>query len=324
MGDPPTAWRKVLWCPQPFPDNHTDDNFLECLIINADVAHRSYRRVVWQSLAVAQQVSLAACVAAVAYHLHQGTLLPATLLAWEAALLAGGAALLAALAPAGRRGAARAAASAAGLLALTAALSPVYATLTASVSPDTVVASAAALLLAHLYLHDYAPPRGPSPWGAAGTEATPREAWTRYAPSLAGSLGLACALCAAVLMASQAPGLPAVAALMALSVEVHILAPPLQHAAAARAPVLHAAFTAGSGVAAARLVGAASVVLLSALACTLAGVTLLCPMWLVRIHKFKAQINGPWDQADPDLGALAAALAVPGGGTEAVASVKLK
>jgi phosphatidylinositol glycan class C protein len=312
MGDPPAAWRKALWCPQPFPDNHTDDNFLECLVINADVVHRSYRRVVWQSLAVAQQVSLAAAVAAVAYHLHQGTLAPAVLLAWEAALLAGGAVLLAALAPTGLRGTLRAAASAAGLLVLTAALSPVYATLTASISPDTVIACAAALLLAHLYLHDYAPPRRPPPWCPTGSDEGLNTA--SYSPSLAGSLGLACALCAAVLMASQAPSLPAVAALMALSVEIHILAPPLQHAAAERAPVLHAAFTAGAVAAAARLVGHASVVLLSALGCTLAGVTLLCPMWLVRIHKFKAQINGPWDQADPDLGALAAAAVAGRGG----------
>jgi len=28
---------------------------------------------------------------------------------------------------------------------------------------------------------------------------------------------------------------------------------------------------------------------------------LLCPMWLVKIHKFKAQINGPWDEAVPRL-----------------------
>jgi hypothetical protein len=26
-------------------------------------------------------------------------------------------------------------------------------------------------------------------------------------------------------------------------------------------------------------------------------ISLLCPRWLVRIHKFKVQINGPWDEA---------------------------
>jgi phosphatidylinositol glycan class C protein len=28
-------------------------------------------------------------------------------------------------------------------------------------------------------------------------------------------------------------------------------------------------------------------------------VSLLCPWWMVRTHKFKAKINGPWDEAVP-------------------------
>jgi hypothetical protein len=32
-----------------------------------------------------------------------------------------------------------------------------------------------------------------------------------------------------------------------------------------------------------------------------AGVTLVCPYWLVHIQKFKAKINGPWDEAVPKL-----------------------
>ena len=31
-------------------------------------------------------------------------------------------------------------------------------------------------------------------------------------------------------------------------------------------------------------------------------VSFLCPRWLVSIHKFKAKINGPWDEAVPLLG----------------------
>ena len=30
-------------------------------------------------------------------------------------------------------------------------------------------------------------------------------------------------------------------------------------------------------------------------------VTLVCPMWMVSVHKFKAKINGPWDEAVPHL-----------------------
>lgn len=49
------------------------------------------------------------------------------------------------------------------------------------------------------------------------------------------------------------------------------------------------------------LVSQTSVLLTSVLLCALAFITLLCPMWMVRIHKFKAQINGPWDEAVPRL-----------------------
>lgn len=28
-------------------------------------------------------------------------------------------------------------------------------------------------------------------------------------------------------------------------------------------------------------------------------VSLICPLFLVKLHKFKAKINGPWDEAVP-------------------------
>ena len=67
------AWRKALWCDQPFDDNHTDENFLECLVVNADVVRRRYWRVVWGALAIDQQVCIAAIVASVAYRLYQAS-----------------------------------------------------------------------------------------------------------------------------------------------------------------------------------------------------------------------------------------------------------
>lgn len=44
-----------------------------------------------------------------------------------------------------------------------------------------------------------------------------------------------------------------------------------------------------------------SAVLASAFCALVLFVALLCPMWLVRVHKFKAQINGPWDEAVPKM-----------------------
>jgi phosphatidylinositol N-acetylglucosaminyltransferase subunit C len=213
--EPPKPWRKALWCPQYYPDNHTDENFLESLVINADVVQRSYRRVVWAALAIDQQVCLTSIVASVAYHLYQGSISAQTIFLYETGLFLGGATLLTLLSKTQeikldqpprlfllprlfQQGA-----STAALVALTAVLSPVYATLTASISPDTIVASAAALLLAHLYLHDYKKPPASSR-GGGSTDGSKNELLPSYSgPSLRGSLGLACAMCSSVLMASQ-------------------------------------------------------------------------------------------------------------------------
>ena len=44
-----------------------------------------------------------------------------------------------------------------------------------------------------------------------------------------------------------------------------------------------------------------SAVLTTAFVALVLFISLLCPMWLVRVHKFKAQINGPWDEAVPKM-----------------------
>ena len=92
-----------------------------------------------------------------------------------------------------------------------------------------------------------------------------------------------------------------------LSLEVYIFAPQLQRRLAGALPFSRALLPAAFAVAALLLVGRQSVLLTSALLCMLAFVALLCPMWLVRIHKFKAQINGPWDEAAPRLSSKLAA-----------------
>lgn len=74
--------------------------------------------------------------------------------------------------------------SLASLAAATALLSPLLGTLTETVSPDSIVACACLLKLAHLFLHDY--------HFAAG-----------LAAALTGSLALGAAVCASVLLASR-------------------------------------------------------------------------------------------------------------------------
>ncbi|KFM25779.1 hypothetical protein F751_2621 [Auxenochlorella protothecoides] len=85
------------------------------------------------------------------------------------------------------------------LAAATALMSPLYSTLTLSISSDTVLACVLGLALAHLYLADYRP------------------ASSGPAASLQGSLSLAAILAAAILVASRLRDVADVAAQLLLS-----------------------------------------------------------------------------------------------------------
>lgn len=89
---------------------------------------------------------------------------------------------------------------------------------------------------------------------------------------------------------------------MVLSTEAYIILPPIvNQIAEITNPIGHMATSVAACMTAVLLVTKASIVVTSALICSLACITFICPMWLVRIQKYKAQINGPWDEAIPKL-----------------------
>eukprot|EP00890_Picochlorum_soloecismus_P004289 jgi/Picsp_1/4861/NSC_02226-R1_phosphatidylinositol n-acetylglucosaminyltransferase subunit c len=170
------------------------------------------------------------------------------------------------------------------LVGLTVVLAPVYATLTASISPDTTVACICGLLLLHLYLHDYRKSINPE-----------------IKPTFLGSLGLACGMCASVLMSTRMQGLLDVIAIMLLSLQIYILAPYFQYDVSKVTKMGHIPSCIMICGGAIKYISSQSIVITSWLICTLLLIVFLCPMWLVRIEKFKANINGPWDEAVPKL-----------------------
>jgi phosphatidylinositol glycan class C protein len=89
---------------------------------------------------------------------------------------------------------------------------------------------------------------------------------------------------------------------MILSTEAYIILPPIiSQIAESTSPWAPMITSLAICMTAVLLVTKASVVITSALLCSLACITFICPMWLVRIQKYKAQINGPWDEAIPKL-----------------------
>lgn len=213
------------------------------------------------------------------------------------------------------------------LAATTALLSPLLASLTQSTSSDSIVSSSCVLILLHLYLHDYSRDgayRGPIVHAGG-------------ARSISASLSLACAACSSVLIASRMPSrahaftqvhwpshsttqshsccwlVPAMACpamppstvscvlQVFVSLKLFILAPYVWRAVAKRSAMGEAVLAALMTGLAVLLIISQSVLMTSAFLCSIVFVVAICPRWLMRIQKFKAQINGPWDEAVPRL-----------------------
>jgi len=266
----------VLYEAQPFEDDFTGPHFLAELELNRGVRPRAFRALVADTVGVGQQLSLVTATALLFYCAAQGRLHPAALLRLDAALLAAGALLRAALR--GPAGGAQAAREAAVLACGSWALSPLLASLTSNVSGDTVAACAAAAFVLHLYLHDYS-------------------LRADVAATLPGSASLGGALTGVTLLASRLPSTPCVTAALLFSLQAFVAWPFLRRdlvrasrrGALAAALALHCATL----TALARV----SRLLAAVLAAALLALTLGCPAALVRCHRLKRRINGPWDEA---------------------------
>ena len=304
--DPALPWRRILYERQGYPDNHTDDSFLERLVLNGRVVPRRFTRVALDATAVSQQLAVVALKASATASLLSGRLSARDALACDAAALAAGA--LVAIRAAQTDGAAIAAAIGAsarlGALMLLAlgALTPLFQTMTAAVSDDTAFATAACALVVSALTHDYAFAHFAS--SDASDDAKARGAGN--------AVSLGCSMFAASVLASRLESRAAVFADMTLSVLLFVLFPFFGRVIKARVPAAgRVAFAAAAHAAAALCVssasaGAAGTTLAAAYVAVVLFVVIACPLWLVRMMRFKRQINGPWDEAKPRAEALAA------------------
>ena len=88
---------------------------------------------------------------------------------------------------------------------------------------------------------------------------------------------------------------------MLISLQLYLLSPYVRRYLRQAAPAAYGILTVMMPLVATALLAPLSVVLMFAFLAAILFVSLLCPFWLVRIHKFKAKINGPWDEAVPEL-----------------------
>lgn len=267
-------WRKVLYIQQPYADNYVGDEFLEELKRNVHVTLCTRTEAVCGAAALLQQSASVALVALAFIELSCGGLRPEPLLASIAASSAAGYGWL--CWAAGRRRLAADLRLAVVFCVFGYGLSPLLATLTDSVSTDSVYALAAAALVVHLGSHEYGP----------------RAAVVSPAISL--NAGLFGALC----LASRLPSTIHVFAFLTASGQLLALLPPLRPHVLRRGGsrtllVLSVCEAAVSLLLLWRLSGTAALLLCGVfvLACP------LLPVLYVSVQRYKDNIYGPWDEA---------------------------
>lgn len=86
--------------------------------------------------------------------------------------------------------------------------------------------------------------------------------------------------------------------------EAYLLWPHVRRYVKQASPAAHVALTGAAVAAAAGLLAPLAASASAAFVAAAAALAFAAPACLVRMHKFKAQINGPWDEAAPRLGSL--------------------
>jgi phosphatidylinositol N-acetylglucosaminyltransferase subunit C len=285
-------WRKVLYERQAFADNYTDAQFLRGLVQNASVEPYDYWQLVSDSAVVSVECSATVLFALLFVHTYSGSLSPAPLLG-----LAGAFAVVSVLFVTGDVDDSAAATSAAAtaarffdvdrfarsvplvllLYGSVLALAPVMRLLTDSFSDDTIWALVVSLLAVHLLFFSYSLERA--------NDANP--------------VSLNAAIFASVLLGSRLASTAHVFGLISVAIQLFALFPLLRRSLRAYSVRLYLVLVWLLNALVLALATQVSSLLAALFALVLVGITLLSPMWLMSIQRYKNEIHGPWDEARP-------------------------
>ncbi|MFS8018921.1 putative phosphatidylinositol N-acetylglucosaminyltransferase [Helianthus anomalus] len=280
-------WRKVAYGGmQPgFDDNHTDDTFLQEMVMNANVVKRDMLKVMLDSVSISQYLCIVALVVLVWAHTLNSTITENFLIILNITLVGSGFFILLLTAKMLSfklllNYAIKISFFTTGLY----VLSPIYHTLTRSISSDSIWALTTSLLILHLFLHNYSGSTIKAP-GALEN------------PNLTSNISLNASIVASLLIASRLPSRLLVFAIILFSLQVFLFAPLITYCLKKYSFRLHLLFSfvlmAITLACVYRLHKLLFVVLLG----LLVFVNLVCPYWLIRIQEYKFEINGPWDEA---------------------------
>nr|GMD16921.1 phosphatidylinositol N-acetylglucosaminyltransferase subunit C-like [Ipomoea batatas]GMD18286.1 phosphatidylinositol N-acetylglucosaminyltransferase subunit C-like [Ipomoea batatas] len=280
-------WRKVAYGGmQPgFDDNHTDESFLEDMIMNANVVKRDLLKVILDSVSISQYICTVCLVVLVWTYTLKSSLNENSLLVLNFSLLGLGFFILLLTAD---------------MLSFNLLLSyvlkisffitglymlsPIYHTLTRSISSDSIWALTASLLIIHLFLHNY-------------SGSTVKAPGTLENPTLTSNISLNASIVASLLIASRLPSRLHVFAIVLFSLQVFLFAPLVTYCVKKYSFRLHLCFSFALMVLTLALIHRLHTLLFVLLLAVFIFVNLVCPYWLIRLQEYKFEINGPWDEA---------------------------
>eukprot|EP00474_Spongospora_subterranea_P001691 CRZ02149.1 hypothetical protein [Spongospora subterranea] len=281
-GQPKKPWRRILYERQDYPDNFVDDTFLSLLITNANVQNPTFGSLVFDSLAITQEISIAGIFLSVFWTVLRRTFSADFLVALDVFLILFGSALKIAL---DSNFDARSINIGDGFgklldlfkfLGILLGLSPVLMTLTSAYSDDTIWALNLVLCTTHVFLHDYT--------------FTPIRT-----TAFAGTISLNAAIFASILLASRLKVSGDVFAFVLFAFLVFAGFPFLSSSIRRYSSRLHLAVTLLLQGLVLILLSFISLAACVAMMCCFLFITLVCPFWLKWIKRYKNEIQGPWD-----------------------------
>ncbi|KAI3466901.1 hypothetical protein Pfo_023564 [Paulownia fortunei] len=280
-------WRKVAYGGmQPgFDDNHTDESFLEDMIMNANVVKRDLVKVMLDSVSISQYLCIVALVVLVWTYTLRSIFSERSLVLLDIVLL--GAGFFVVLLTAEMLSfnlllnyILKTSFFITGLF----VLSPIYHTLTRSISSDSIWALTASLVILHLFLHNYSGSAVRAPGALEYSTFT-------------SNISLNASIVASLLIASRLPSRLHVFAIVLFSLQVFLFAPFVSYCIKKYSFRLHLCFSLGLMALTLFFVYQLHQLLFILLLSILVFVNLVCPYWLIRIQEYKFEINGPWDEA---------------------------
>ncbi|XP_058747557.1 phosphatidylinositol N-acetylglucosaminyltransferase subunit C isoform X1 [Vicia villosa] len=282
-------WRKVAYggMQHGYDDNHTDDTFLEGMVMNASVVKRDMLKVMLDSVSISEYLCIVALVVLVWTYTLSSSLDENSLLLIDLSLLVSGFLILLFTQ--------QMLSNSLSLLLHYAlnisffitglyVLAPIYQTLTRSISSDSIWAVTVSLLVLHLFLHDY-------------SESTVKAPGVLKNPALTSCISVNASVVASVFVASRLPSRLHVFAIMLFSLQVFLFAPLVTYCIKKYSFRLHLCFSISLMVLTLSFVFTLHRMLFVLLLSLLVFVNLVCPYWLIRIQEYKFEINGPWDEA---------------------------